>query len=81
MLTPIVCMTCGCPVGDKAGAFRHMRAKKVKAALAERGTAAERASADAGLRIECADILDSLRVGPDCCRKTLVTAMVFTDLY
>jgi len=81
MLTPIVCMTCGCPVGDKAGAFRHMRAKKVRALLAERGTAAERAPADAGLRIECAEILDALRIAHDCCRKTLVTAMVFTDVY
>lgn len=81
MLTPVVCMTCGCPVGDKAGAFRHMRAKKVKALLAERGTVAERALADAGLRIECDGILRALGVTHDCCRKTLVAAMVFTDVY
>lgn len=81
MLTPIVCMTCGCPVGDKAGIFRHLRAERVRAVLAGRDTAASRVLADAGLRIECADILDSIGVTDDCCRKTLATAMIFTDIY
>jgi DNA-directed RNA polymerase subunit N (RpoN/RPB10) len=81
MLVPVLCFTCGCAVGDVAPLFRHMRAARARAILAERGTTATRAGADAGLRVDCGDILDRLGVDHDCCRKTLITAMVFTDYY
>ena len=81
MLCPVVCFTCGCPVGDVEDIFRHMRAARVRGILAERGTAATQAAVDAGLQVDCGDILDRLGIDHDCCRKTLVTAMVFRDYY
>lgn len=81
MLTPVVCFTCGCAVGDKAGIFRHLRAERVRTILAERGTVPERVMADSGLQIDCSDILDSLQIRHDCCRKTIATAMIYTDWY
>jgi DNA-directed RNA polymerase subunit N (RpoN/RPB10) len=81
MLVPVLCFTCGCPVGDVEDLFRHMRAARVRAILAERGTTATQAAADAGLQIDCSDILDRLGVVHDCCRKALVTAMIFADYY
>jgi DNA-directed RNA polymerase subunit N (RpoN/RPB10) len=81
MLTPIVCFDCGLPVGDKEDLFRHMRAERVKATLTEHGTIATHALTDAGLQIDCQDILEALGVHMDCCRKTLVSALIFTDLH
>jgi len=81
MLVPVTCFTCGGPTGDVEDLFRHMRAKRVAAALGARGTAATHAAADAGLRVDCSDILDRLGITADCCRKVLVTAMDFSDYY
>lgn len=81
MLVPILCFTCGCAIGDKADLFRHMRAKRVREILKSRGTTATQAAADAGLQIDCEDILDLLEIRNDCCRGHLVSAMVFADYY
>jgi len=81
MLTPVLCFTCGCPVGDVEDLFRHMRTALVRETLAERGTTATQAAADAGLRIDVRDILERLGIVNDCCRKSLVTAMIFADNY
>ena len=79
MLVPVKCITCGYPVGSVEDLFHIMRAKKVKAILEERGTQATQAAVDVGLQIDCSDILDKLHITHECCRKTLVTAMIFTD--
>ena len=81
MLTPVVCVTCGCPIGDREDLFRHMRTQRVREILASRGTTPAQASADAGLQIECGDILDALEVRNECCRAHLTTAMIFSDYY
>lgn len=81
MLTPIVCMACGLSTGDKEDLFRHMRAERVREVLAKSGTDAAHAPADAGLQIDCSDILDTLCVSKDCCRATLVTALIYTDIH
>jgi hypothetical protein len=81
MHCPVLCFSCGYPVGDVEALFRHMRAARVRSALARRGTAATQAAVDAGLQVDCGDILDRLKISNDCCRKTLVTAMVFRDYY
>jgi hypothetical protein len=80
MLTPVVC-TCGMPIGDVAPLFLLMRAARVREVLAARGTAATQAAIDAGLQIECGDILDRLQVVYDCCRARLVTNMQFKQYY
>ncbi|NBQ42410.1 MAG: hypothetical protein EBU23_07705 [Mycobacteriaceae bacterium] len=81
MLVPVTCFTCGCPVGDVEDLYRHKRAALVRTILAERGTAATQASVDAGLQIDCSHILDDLGVVGICCRKVLVSAMIFSDYY
>jgi DNA-directed RNA polymerase subunit N (RpoN/RPB10) len=81
MLVPILCFSCGCPIGDKEDLFRHMRAVRVREVLAARGTAPTQAPIDAGLQIECADILEQLGIVNDCCRAHLITAMNFADYY
>jgi len=81
MLVPVICFTCGNPIGDIEDLFHHLRAARVREILAERGTTATQAAADAGLQIDCSDILDRLGIKNDCCRKCLVTAMIFTDHY
>jgi DNA-directed RNA polymerase subunit N (RpoN/RPB10) len=81
MLVPILCLTCGCPIGDKEDLFRHARAARVKAVLASRKTTATQAAVDAGLQIDCSDILDRLGIREDCCRAHLTSAMIFLDYY
>ena len=81
MLVPILCFTCGCPIGDKEDIFRYLRAERVREVLKERGTIATQAAVDAGLQISCEDILDKLGIPEDCCRAHLISAMVFSDYY
>jgi DNA-directed RNA polymerase subunit N (RpoN/RPB10) len=81
MLVPVVCITCGCPIGDVADLYRHMRAARVRSVLAERGTLPTQAAVDAGLQIPCEDIFVALDVMNDCCRGHLATAMIFSDYY
>ncbi|NBQ43370.1 MAG: hypothetical protein EBU23_13030 [Mycobacteriaceae bacterium] len=81
MLVPVRCMTCGCPVGDVAPAFARERAARARAAFGARGAVPTQAMIDANISVPCGDILDRLAVTADCCRKTLMTAMIFTDYY
>ncbi len=79
MLVPIVCITCGCPIGDVADLYRVLRAKRVKEVLAKTSRTPFHASGD--LQIDCTDIFDRLKIRSPCCRTHLTTSMVFTDYY
>lgn len=83
MHIPPTCLTCGCPIGDVGTLYRHLRIKRIKEALAARGTTATQAAIDAGLQIDCGDILERLGIPEerDCCRGCLVTTVSFEDLY
>ena len=81
MLIPIRCFTCKMPVGDVDDLFRSMRAARVRETLAARGTTPTQAAVDGGLQLDCSDILEKLGVRHSCCRKTLVTGMVFSDYF
>ncbi|NBQ70675.1 MAG: hypothetical protein EBU46_18310 [Nitrosomonadaceae bacterium] len=81
MLVPVRCMTCGCPVGDVAPVFARLRTRRAREVLGERGALPTQAMIDAELSVPCGDILDRLKVTADCCRKTLMTSMVFSDYY
>lgn len=81
MLTPVTCQTCGIPVGDVEDLFRVMRAALAHAMLEKQGTTPTQAAADPGLQIACGEIFDRLEIRGDCCRKTLNTAMIFSDHY
>lgn len=81
MLTPVICFTCGLPVGDVEDLFRVKRAALIAAALAAHDTDAAFAPLDAKLETECASILDELHITADCCRITLTNNCDFNDLY
>ena len=81
MLIPVVCHTCGRPIGDKYELFRHMREKLVKKILQERGTDSTQAAVDVGLQIDCSEILTKLRIDEPCCRTRMTTGMVYSDYY
>jgi DNA-directed RNA polymerase subunit N (RpoN/RPB10) len=81
MLMPILCFTCGMPIGDKADLFKRLRSEKAKAILAQRGTIPTKASVDPGLQIDCTDIFDRLKIFQYCCRMHLTSNMEFADLY
>lgn len=51
MLTPIICLTCGCPIGDIEALFHIMRKQKIQKILKEQSTNPSHASVDAGLQI------------------------------
>ena len=80
MIVPVLCITCGSLIGDKAGLFKAMRIEKVKAALKEHNTAPDQAMIDT-LKIDCSDIFDKLDIPYGCCRMHLTTAMEFTSYY
>ncbi len=81
MLVPVICCTCGLPIGDVEDIFRELRNNRVRSMLAERGTTPTQAAVDTGLQIDCSDILKEIGIDHDCCRKSLVTAMIFSDYY
>ena len=78
MLDMIVCVGCGCPIGDKAPLFRHLRAKKMREQLSA-------ADVDplffsiSGVSVDCADIFESLEVHNDCCRMHMTTIVPFSE--
>jgi DNA-directed RNA polymerase subunit N (RpoN/RPB10) len=81
MLIPCVCFTCGYPIGDVDDLFRTMRARRAEQIVKERKTAPSNVAFDVGLQIDCSDIFDSLNIRHDCCRKSLASAMRFSDYY
>ena len=54
-----------------------MRSARVKDVLGVRNTISPQAGFDAGLQINCKDILDKLQILKPCCRAHLITAMEF----
>jgi len=81
MFVPVVCITCSCPIGDKATLFQYERAEAVKKILNERGTVPTQVAIDVGLQIDLSDILEKLDIINDCCRMHLTSAMLFSDYY
>ena len=81
MLVPILCLTCGCPIGDKADLFRHLCAQLVQKTLKVRDIAPTQAAIAKDLQIDAEKILESLHIRHDCCRAHMVSAMVFSDYY
>jgi DNA-directed RNA polymerase subunit N (RpoN/RPB10) len=81
MLTPIVCQSCGMPVGDVEDLFRHMKDEVTRRELEARGTVVEQAAVDPGLKISFGPILDKLGIHHNCCRVSLISAMSFCDYY
>lgn len=81
MLTPVVCVTCGMPIADVCGLYFHLKAERVAAVLAESGTDPGKAAADNSLTVDCSDIFDKLGIVQLCCRKSMSTAMIYSNYY
>ena len=83
MLTPIVCFSCGLPLGDLAFIYQYILAKRMTALYGTEDSPVAPASAplDQGQRDNLmADVLDALRL-TSCCRTRLCTAMDFRAYY
>jgi len=81
MLVPVLCITCGYPIGDVEDVFKILRNTHVKAILSERGTAPTQAAVDSRLQLDMTEILEELCIESDCCRKSLISATIFDDEY
>lgn len=68
------CVTCGFPIGDRAGLFEAAREKAVREALREADVAPPQAQL-AGVEIRLGAILDALWIVGPCCRIHMMTAM------
>ena len=83
MLTPIVCFSCGCSLGDIAPIYHIVRQMRMgpRFAKAPASTTPAQAGVDPTLTENImGDVLDALRV-TKCCRTRLVTAMIFSEHY
>lgn len=81
MLTPVVCFTCGCSLGDIAPLYHAVRRARMAARYGPGATSPAQAATDPTLTENVmGDVLEALRVSK-CCRTRLVTAMIFSDHY
>ena len=81
MLTPVVCFTCGAPIGDRELLFLAMRAARVRAAVGERASAPTAWPVLRDAKIDLSDIFERLKVPSMCCRMNLATAVLFEDSF
>lgn len=68
MLIPIICFTCGCPIGDKEDLFNYLKAKKID-------------GNNPNDDIDCSEILKLLDITNDCCKMHFISSMLLTDYY
>lgn len=86
MLTPIVCFTCGCSLGDIAPIYNIIRIKRMtkhygKSDFRDETTAPSQVAMDPDLTENImGDVLDALKV-TKCCRTRLITAMILSEHY
>lgn len=73
MLVPIVCFTCGLPIGDKDDLFRELMREQTEVPRDQNKKAEPKMSP--------AQVLDLLGIHYDCCRTRMITAMNFCDYY
>ena len=90
MYVPIVCFSCGAPIGDLEDIYRAIHAKKVKAKLAElmgnnelmdNNKTPSNIAINSSLQISCEEELTKMGITAYCCRTHLVTSMRFSDKY
>lgn len=70
MLVPIICFTCGCPIGDKEDLFNYLKAQRM-----------EESHTGATDDLDCSDILTKLGIFNDCCKMHFISGMMFSEYY
>lgn len=66
MLIPIVCFTCGCPIGDKEDLYNQMKKEAIEKNPEKN---------------DFSDILNSIDIRNDCCKMHFISSMLITDYY
>lgn len=69
MLIPIICFTCGCPIGDKEDLFNYLKNEKIKETKEDKEN------------IDYLDILNLLDITNDCCKMHFISSMLLVDYY
>jgi DNA-directed RNA polymerase subunit N (RpoN/RPB10) len=72
---PIVCPTCGLPLGDRGELFDVLRNEKIEKIVKSEGILADLVPLKDGLQIDCIDILNILKIDKDCCRMYTISAI------
>jgi len=80
MLTPPVCQSCECAIGDRARLFRHLRKKRAEAQLGSE-TRPAAAAISYALSMDVTDLFEKLGIKHDCCRTRLSMAIDFREVY
>lgn len=81
LIAPVICQSCGLPLGDVAATFKLCRNKKIKEVLQSTKIKPEHSIISPDFQIDCTDIFEKLHIYPQCCRKSLACAMDFTQYY
>jgi DNA-directed RNA polymerase subunit N (RpoN/RPB10) len=81
MLPPIVCHSCGMPLGDVAAIFKAMCLKKIKEHLKTHNIHPDMYTMTAANKIKSGTELDKLMIINECCRTQILTNMEFKDYY
>lgn len=81
MFQPILCMTCGMLLGDKAVIYRCELMEKINEIRKDKNIATTKILTDPTIEIDMVDLLERLRVESDCCRSTITSNMDLRDWY
>ncbi|AKO62776.1 pBA71-CP80R [African swine fever virus] len=80
MLIPVVCFTCGFPIGTYAAIFDKARTEYIKTKMD--GTLPQNILLDASLQIELKDLITALGIPMRvCCRTHLITTLDYRKYY
>ena len=83
MLTPVVCFTCGYPLGDIAPVYNYIRKKRMAARYGSASSEVSPYSAPLDPTLTdniMKDVLDDLNVA-HCCRTRMISAMDLREHY
>jgi hypothetical protein len=81
LIAPVICQSCGWPLGDVAKAFNEARNIKIQAILTTTNIRPEQAIISPDFQVDCTDIFEKIQIFNQCCKKSLTCAMDFTQYY
>ncbi len=82
MLPPVVCFTCGMPIGDVAPLYAALKSSLMAEKAKELDLPVTQITLSADIQINMRDILEkTLKIRLECCRKTLTANAEFLAYY